>query len=104
MKRDKLLKETILAEYLSGGITYRQLAAKYGVTYQSVQQWVTAYKGKRQTDRSAAQQSALVQQVDQLQAQLRKAQLENKLLKAMIDIAQEQLGIDIRKKSGAKRS
>ena len=41
--------------------------------------------------------------VKQLQAALRKAQLHNKLLNAIIDIAEDQLKIDIRKKSGTKR-
>lgn len=38
-----------------------------------------------------------------LQEELRKTQLHNKLLNAMIDIAEEQLNIDIRKKSGTKQ-
>ena len=41
--------------------------------------------------------------VQQLQEELRKARLHNKLLNAMIDIAEEQLNIDIRKKSGTRR-
>jgi hypothetical protein len=41
--------------------------------------------------------------VKQLQAELRKAQLHNKLLNAIIDIAEDQFKIDIRKKSGTKR-
>ena len=39
----------------------------------------------------------------QLQEELRKAKLHNKLLNAMIDIDKEQLNIDIRKKSGTKQ-
>ena len=45
----------------------------------------------------------LSNEVKQLQQELRKAQLHNKLLNAIIDIAEEQLKIDIRKKSGTKR-
>ncbi|MCO5281658.1 MAG: hypothetical protein M9931_11500 [Chitinophagales bacterium] len=45
----------------------------------------------------------LSHEVKQLQLELRKAQLHNKLLNAMIDITEEQLQIDIRKKSGTKR-
>ena len=41
--------------------------------------------------------------VKQLQEELRKAKLHNKLLNAIIDIAEEQLKIDIRKKSGTKQ-
>lgn len=38
-----------------------------------------------------------------LQEELRKAKLHNKLLNAIIDIAEGQLKIDIRKKSGTKQ-
>jgi UDP-glucose 6-dehydrogenase len=41
--------------------------------------------------------------VKQLREELRKAKLHNKLLNAIIDIAEEQLKIDIRKKSGTKQ-
>ena len=50
-----------------------------------------------------AEDTPLSIEVKQLQQELRKAQLHNKLLNAMIDIAEDQLKIDIRKKSGAKR-
>jgi UDP-glucose 6-dehydrogenase len=41
--------------------------------------------------------------VKQLREELRKAKLHNKLLNAIIDIAEDQLKIDIRKKSGTKQ-
>ena len=41
--------------------------------------------------------------VKKLQEELRKAKLHNKLLNAIIDIAEAQLKIDIRKKSGTKQ-
>ena len=41
--------------------------------------------------------------VKRLQRELEEARLYNKLLTTMIDIAEEQRGIVIRKKSGAKR-
>ncbi len=41
--------------------------------------------------------------VKELQRELEEARLHNKLLNTMIDIAEEQLGIQIRKKRGAKQ-
>jgi hypothetical protein len=41
--------------------------------------------------------------VKKLQRELEKERLHNKLLNAMIDIAEEQLGIPIRKKYGARQ-
>jgi hypothetical protein len=38
-----------------------------------------------------------------LQEELRKVKLQNELLNAIIDIAEDQLKINIRKKSGTKR-
>ena len=58
---------------------------------------ITKPKGKK------ALEVPLSNEVKQLQQELRKAQLHNKLLNAIIDIAEEQLKIDIRKKSGTKR-
>jgi hypothetical protein len=42
-------------------------------------------------------------EVKELQRQLDEARLHNKLLTAMIDIAEDELGIPIRKKRGAKQ-
>ena len=43
-------------------------------------------------------------EIQTLQAQLEQARLKIQALETMIDIAQEKLGVDIRKKSGAKQS
>lgn len=42
-------------------------------------------------------------EMKQLREELEKERLKNKLLSAMIEIAEEQLGVDIRKKRGARR-
>ena len=105
-------KEAIIAEYLAGGITYRGLAAKHGFSFQTINNWVLAFEGKKGIKKVAvkqrqsilsAQQEPLPIEVRQLQKELRKAQLHNKLLNAIIDIAEDQLKIDIRKKSGARQ-
>jgi hypothetical protein len=44
-----------------------------------------------------------VAEIKRLRKELEDAKLKNELLVAMIDIAEEQMGIDIRKKRGAKR-
>lgn len=45
----------------------------------------------------------LTTDVRRLRRELEEARLHNKLLNAMIDIAEEQFEVPIRKKSGAKR-
>lgn len=101
-------REAIIAEYLVGETTYRKLQLKYGIDYRVIHSWVMKYQGKNQKSSSPPQSKEedhlpLPTEVKALQAELRKAQLHNKLLNAMIDIAEDQLSIDIRKKSGTKR-
>ena len=111
-KSDKTIQEqeAIIAEYLLGDTTYRKLGAKYGVDFRAIHHWVTRFQGKpvkkakpkiKSTD--DLPQEELPTDVKQLQEELRKVKLHNKLLNAMIDIAEDQLKIDIRKKSGTKQ-
>lgn len=104
-------KEAIIAEYLAGGTSLRKLSVKYGIKHQRIHNWVQSYQGRR---RKKIKVNHLIgrpskiqpdsSEVKKLQKELIKVQLHNKLLNAMIDIAEEQLGVPIRKKYGAKRS
>ena len=100
-------KEAIIAEYLTGNSSYRKMGIKYGVDFRLIHSWVMKYQGKKRKINpklnDKKEEVPLSKEVKQLQQELRKAQLHNKLLNAMIDIAEEQLNIDIRKKSGTKR-
>lgn len=103
-------REAIIAEYLMGGITFRKLEKKYNIDFRIIHSWVTKFKGKpvrkeksSKPFNASEQQEQLPTDIKQLQEELRKAKLHNKLLNAIIDIAEEQLKIDIRKKSGTKR-
>jgi transposase-like protein len=111
-KSDKTIQEqeAIIAEYLLGETTYRKLGAKHGVDFRAIHHWVLKFQGKpvkkvkpkiKSTD--DLPQEELPTDVKQLREELRKAKLHNKLLNAMIDIAEEHLKIDIRKKSGTKQ-
>jgi len=111
-KTEKTIQEieVIIAEYLMGGTTFRQLEKKYNVDFRIIHSWVSKFKGKPvrkektpKAFKAPEQQEQLPTDIKQLQEELRKAKLHNKLLNAIIDIAEEQLKIDIRKKSGTKR-
>lgn len=102
--------QAIVAEYLTGGTTYRNLGAKYRIDFRRIHSWVMKYQGKsvRKGKPKTKQETPLGNEslptdVKQLQKELRKVQLHNKLLNTIIDIAEEQLKIDIRKKSGTKQ-
>lgn len=103
-------KEAIIAEYLMGEITYRKLEKKHGVDFRLIHSWVTKFQGKpmrKEKPKKVGNQPEKGEQlpvnIKQLQEELRTTRLHNKLLNAMIDIAEEQLKINIRKKPGTKR-
>jgi len=109
MEKNNQKKEAIIAEYLLGDITYRKLGDKYGIDFRIIHSWVTKFQGKtvkkekpKKSDKQEVEEP-IPSDVKHLQEELRKSKLQNKLLNAMIDIAEEQLNIDIRKKSGTKR-
>ena len=111
-KSDKTIQEqeAIIAEYLLGDTTYRKLGAKHGVDFRAIHHWVSKFQGKevkkvklKSKLNQVVSQEELPTDVKQLREELRKAKLHNKLLNAIIDIAEEQLKIDIRKKSGTKQ-
>jgi transposase-like protein len=102
-------KEAIISEYLLGDATYRKLAEKHKIDFRIIHSWVRKFQGKslkKIKPKSAsvkATEPSLPTDIKQLQEELRKAKLHNELLNAMIDIAEDQLKIDIRKKSGTKQ-
>jgi transposase-like protein len=112
MDKKKRTRKEIVGEYLAGGKTYRELAAESGINFRTINRWVLADGRKRRITRSGIEAASagvpgveygLPREVGRLQSELRKAQLHNKLLNAMIDIAEEQMGVSIRKKPGSKR-
>lgn len=104
------LKESIIAEYLSTGLSFRKLGTKHGINFRNIHRWVMQYQGrmkkpttqKRSQPKPGLTQEDLPTDVKELQAELRKARLLNEVLTETIKIAEEELGLPIRKKSGTK--
>lgn len=112
-KVDRSIREAIVAEYLAGGVTLRELEKKYDHPFALIGQWVRKYKQlphvqdlseKLKKDFEVIDFKELPEDVRILQDQLRMANLKNELLEAMLDIGKEQYGLDLRKKSGTKPS
>lgn len=110
--KDKALRERIVAEYLTSGLTYREVADRCGVDYRSLHRWVKQYQG-RMNKPSRYRRARLLRElptdklptnVETLQTELRKARLYNQALQEAILIAEEELGVPILKKSGTKQS
>ena len=107
-------REEIVAEYLSGKHTYRELGLKYGIPYRSICDWVLEYQGrkpswrekmKRQKEKQTGQTDPeLPKELKLLQKELRKQQLHNKLLEEIIRIGAMETGIDWKKKFGTRQS
>jgi transposase-like protein len=113
MEPDK--KEALIKKYLLGGYSYRQMEREYGIKRSVLNRWVLnaqgiphSQSGSRKTvvlpvmPKKSSEESST--HVEQLQKQLDQQKLNNKLLTALIDIAEKELNIQIRKKSGTKRS
>lgn len=98
---------------MKGGITLRGLERKHGISSSTIHRWVKGNeaakgpeddaKGKKAWRSLVVKDAELSSDVRRLRKELEEARLYNKLLNAMIDIAEEQFEIPIRKKSGAKR-
>ena len=100
-------KEAIIAEYLAGEFTYVNLRLKYGIDYRVIHLWETKCQGKSKVEQptpiKGRRSTNFSNRSKGFEIELRKAQLHNKILNAMIDIAEVQLKINIRKKSCTKR-
>jgi transposase-like protein len=111
MDRIKLLtqveKESIIAEYLDTNISSRKLAKQHKISHSIILLWAKEYKdnilGYKNKSKKEQSLESLPSDMKQLQKELRLARLENKLLNAVIDIAEKELKVDIRKKSGSKQ-
>ena len=108
-------KQAIIDEYLLGGISYRRLSKKYGVARATLHEWVRDFTGiaiiTRGTENAVIlsamelkQSEELPKEILALQKQLAQEKLHNKVLTAMIEIAEAELKIPIRKKYGTKQS
>jgi len=120
------IKQQAITEYLTKGTGYRQLAAKYGVSRTTICKWVQIHQGihnippteKQQKyylscmnskpDNTSSEefknQKELQQKITLLEKQLAWEKLRADALDTMINIAEKQLDISIRKKSGSQQS
>lgn len=119
------LKEQIIHEYLTQGCGFRKLAAKYGISRTTLCKWVLIHQGihnlppteKQQNystssmnsspKKSATDQQSTKEMQDKIAAlekQLKWQKLRADALDTMINVAEKQLNIQIRKKPGTQQS
>lgn len=107
-------KQEIINEYLLGRCSYRQLSKKHGIGSTTLHGWVQSFLGIKPIKRVAknviilpvmkpTDKEILPKEIEALQQQLAQEKLRNKLLSAMIEIAETELKIPIRKKYGTRQ-
>lgn len=118
------IKEQIIQEYLTQGSGFRKLSEKYGMSRTTICKWVAIYQGIHNLPPSEKQlkyatasmnsspkkpiitpstEEALRQQIAALEKQLQWEKLRSEALDTMINIAEKDLNISIRKKPGAQQ-
>jgi transposase-like protein len=119
------LKEQIITEYLTQGCGFRKLAAKYGISRTTICKWVMIHQGihnlpatekqqkysnssmnssPKKSNSTNEQTEELQQKIAALEKQLQWQTLRADALDTMINIAEKQLDIQIRKKPGTQQS
>lgn len=105
-------KYEVVMEYVKGGVTLRGMEKKYGVNFRTIHRWVKeceAIRGPEEEAKGKTRRALVVKEAEmsadvrRLRKELEEARLYNKLLNTMIDIAEDKMGIEIRKKRGAKQ-
>lgn len=119
-------KEQIIQEYLQTGCGFRKLEKKYGVSRTTICKWVLIHQGihnlpptqKQQSYSTSSMNSSpkksatedqqskdeLLQKIATLEKQLAHQELRAEVLDTLINVAEKQLNISIRKKSGTQQS
>jgi transposase-like protein len=120
------IKTQVIHEYLETGVGYRKLAAKYGISRTTINKWVMIHQGVHNISATQKQQQyylsamnstkekkpqqeqqeleAMQEKITLLEKQLQWEKLRADALDIMINVAEKQLDITIRKKSGSQQS
>jgi hypothetical protein len=96
----------IIKDHSENGLSYRTLGKKYGMDHMRIFRMMTSEKRKQLhiIEQKPSSEEALPNDIELLKEALRKERLKNELLNSVIDVASKELGVDIRKKSGTRRS
>ena len=106
-------RDHVARDYELGDLSYAQISDKYGLPNKDmVKWWVRCYRKKgdivglispRMTEKEKRENAALRKRIAELEKQAGEQDLKILLLETMIDIAEEELEVDIRKKPGTRQ-
>jgi len=106
------IKFQVVQDYLGGNLTQKELMLKYNFRGKHcVNNWIRKFGVEKTTSqlpmskrvKSTESDPSKDLKIKQLEEELKREQFKTKALNTMIDIAERELKVDIRKKSGAKR-
>jgi transposase-like protein len=108
---DEALKIAVARDYITGNLSFSQIAQKYDLPSREVARYfVRWYQEHHELELSqlantpvSNEQNSDSQQQANIGKELSDARLKIAALEIMIEIAEKELGIDIRKKSGTKQ-
>jgi len=104
-------KQQVVREYESGASVYT-LLQKYGIgTHNTVTRWVSQYGRSGYRSEVVVIQSvddqlefkAMKKRITDLESALAESVLENRILKSTIEVADQALGLDLKKNFGKKQ-
>ena len=110
-------KMAMIQEYLTTNISMNQMSKKYHIGHSTIPKWMRIFGipmpeaalpnssmvQKELKEEKSVTVESLEAQLRELQSELDREKLKNLALNTMIDVAEEELRINIRKKAGAKQ-
>ncbi len=104
-------KLKIARHYHEGTSTIEAIARQFGIRHQNVSRWGLEFSSELaaepilpvMTEQESKRVEALEQQLAALKKKLEYEEMKTFALETMIDLAKTELGIDLRKNSGAKQ-
>lgn len=98
------IKEQIIGEYLTQGGGFRKLAEKYGISRTTICKWVIIHQGIHNLPLTEKQQQHSVYSMGNKHNPVNAEEHQSaEALDSMINIAEKDLNIVIRKKPGAQQ-
>lgn len=101
---DKKQTALLIREYETGSVGYRTLSKKYGVSLGFISKMIRLDKEKLKPIVVLVKEDDLPDDVKILKEEIRKLKLKVELQDIIIDISSKELGVDLRKKRGARQS
>ena len=110
-KYDISFIRNVAARYLQGSQSLYQLAEEFNIPPQYISRWAQRFSPELaeeqiiipMTDGEEKDIELLKKELESLKKKLEYEQMKNFALETMVDLAKSELGIDLRKNSGAKQ-